>query len=238
MKIVNRAFLFKLNQPSIDESFLILHMHGHVHFIGGFSMADNKTRRLVGIALLSALAFVITFLEIPLIPGVPFLKLDFSDIVVFFGMYIFGPLSGVMIAFLRALLQYVSTGGDAGFPIGVTAGFIATISMTLPLYLIVSNRKFNLKNKIIGGTIATVSLTVVLSVVNWLFVLPAYLVVMGLDVGPVRDYLLYALIPFNLLKGTIISTLIFFLAGKMKVWLDKTRAQYHPKKIEKLKFEN
>ncbi|WP_343754219.1 ECF transporter S component, partial [Alkalibacterium iburiense] len=94
-------------------------------------MTNNKTKRLVGIAMLASLAWIISMLSFPLLPGVPFLKVDFSDLAILFGMYVYGPLAGVAIAFIRSLLSYAQTGGEMGFPIGDTAAFIASLSFTL-----------------------------------------------------------------------------------------------------------
>ena len=51
-------------------------------------MENGKTKRLVTIAMLSAIAFLIAFLAIPILGHAPFLKIDFSDVPVFIGMYL------------------------------------------------------------------------------------------------------------------------------------------------------
>lgn len=200
-------------------------------------MRNVRTKKMVTISLLSAMAFVISLVAIPILPAVPFLTMDLSDIPIFFGMYVFGPAGGTIIAFIRSVLQYVTTGGEAGFPIGPTASFIASLSMTLPLYYIVTTKKLNLKNKIIGTLLASVSLTIMLSLVNYFFILPAYLVVMGFEVGSVRDYILFALVPFNMIKGVLVSTVIFILLPRMKTWLDKVKAEMGKKKSSKFHLE-
>lgn len=193
-------------------------------------MTSNKTKKLVGIAMLASLAWVISMVSFPVLPGSPFLKIDFSDLAVLFGMYIYGPLAGVAIAFIRSLLSYAQKGGEMGFPIGDTAAFIATISYTLPLYLYVTKRGLNVKNKIAATVISSTSLTIMMSLVNWLFIAPAYMAVMGFSVGPMRTYLLVAVIPFNFIKGILVSTVFFVAFTKLKTWLDKTRKKQNRKK--------
>lgn len=194
-------------------------------------MANRKTKRLVGIAIMGAIAFVISMLEFPIFPAAPFLKIDFSDIPVFFGMYVFGPAGGIMIAFIRSLLSYITGGGDAGFPIGSTAAFIASVTVTLPLYYFTVRKTMTLGRKILAGSIATIALTIMLSVLNYFFVLPAYLIVMGLDIGQIfgsmANYIVYFLIPFNLIKGALVSTIIFVVYERMKPWLAKQRMAYY-----------
>ncbi len=193
-------------------------------------MTKNKTKRLVGIAMLASLAWVISMISFPILPGSPFLKIDFSDLAVLFGMYVYGPLAGVAIAFIRSLLSYAQKGGEMGFPIGDTAAFIATLSYTLPLYLIIAKKGTALKYKLLAGGAASVSLTATMALANWLFIAPAYMAVMGFSVGPMRTYLLFAIVPFNMIKGPIVAVLFFIAFSKLKPWLDKTRKKINRKK--------
>lgn len=193
-------------------------------------MTNNKTKRLVGIAMLASLAWVISMISFPILPGSPFLKIDFSDLAVLFGMYVYGPLAGVAIAFIRSLLSYAQKGGEMGFPIGDTAAFIATLSYTLPLYLIIAKKGTALKFKLLAGGAASVSLTATMALANWLFIAPAYMAVMGFSVGPMRTYLLFAIVPFNMIKGPIVAVLFFIAFSKLKPWLDKTRKKINRKK--------
>lgn len=186
-------------------------------------MIDKRTRKIVVIGILAALAWIISQFSFPLLPWAPFLKIDFSDIPVVLGMYIFGPLSGIAIAAVRSLLSYVMTGGEAGFPIGDTAAFIATLSYTLPVYYIIRNRAANMKTVLIASSVGTVALTTVLALLNWLVIAPLYIYVMGFSVGPMREYLTISVIPFNLLKGTFVSIIFFALYSKLHVQLDKMR---------------
>lgn len=186
-------------------------------------MIDKRTRKIVVIGILAALAWIISQFSFPLLPWAPFLKIDFSDIPVILGMYIFGPMSGVAIAAVRSLLSYVMTGGEAGFPIGDTAAFLATLSYTLPVYYIIRNRAANMKTVLLASSLGTVSLAAVLAVLNWLVIAPLYIYVMGFSVGPMREYLTISVIPFNLLKGAFVSIIFFGLYSKLHVQLDKIR---------------
>lgn len=193
-------------------------------------MTNSKTHKIVGIAMLASLAWVISMLSFPLLPGAPFLKVDFSDLAVLFGMYVYGPLAGIAIAFIRSLLSYAQKGGEMGFPIGDTAAFIATVSFTLPVYLVMMKFGTGLKEKILSTVSGTLSLTVMLAFINWLFIAPAYMIVMGFDVGPMRTYLLYAVVPFNLIKGPLVAAVFYVAFTKMQPWLEKTRKKVNRKK--------
>ncbi|MDN6327582.1 MAG: ECF transporter S component, partial [Alkalibacterium sp.] len=194
-------------------------------------MSNNKTQKLVGIAMLASIAWVVSMLSFPLLPGAPFLKVDFSDLAVLFGMYVYGPAAGVTIAFIRSLLSYVQKGGEMGFPIGDTAAFIASISFTLPIYLVIAKYGLTVKNKVISMVSSTLSLTVMMSILNWFFIAPAYMTVMGFDVGPMRSYLLLAVMPFNLIKGVLVGLVFYVAFTKLKPWLDKMQRKFKKKPI-------
>nr|WP_091485843.1 ECF transporter S component [Alkalibacterium putridalgicola] len=197
-------------------------------------MSNSKTKKLVGVAMLASLAWVISMLAFPVLPGSPFLKVDFSDLAVLFGMYVYGPAAGITIAFIRSLLSYAQKGGEMGFPIGDTAAFIASVSFTLPIYLVLIKHGSSLKNKIAGIFSSTLSLTVMMSVLNWLFIAPAYMAVMGFDVGPMRTYLLLAVVPFNLIKGVLVGLVFYVAFSKLKPWLDKTKKKYEKKRAHRM----
>lgn len=192
-------------------------------------MSNSKTRKLVGVAMLASLAWVISMLSFPVLPGSPFLKVDFSDLAVLFGMYVYGPVGGIMIAFIRSLLSYIQKGGEMGFPIGDTAAFIASVSYTLPIYLILVKYGSSFKEKLAGVFSSTLSLTVMMSVLNWLVIAPAYMAVMGFSVGPMRTYLMLAVVPFNLIKGVLVGIVFYLAFAKMKPWLDKTKKKFNKK---------
>lgn len=195
-------------------------------------MIDKRTRKIVVVGILAALAWIISRFSFPLLAWAPFLKVDFSDVPILLGMYVFGPLAGIAIAAVRSLLSYVMSGGEAGFPIGDTAAFLATISYTLPIYYLIKDYKPNMKRTLLASSLGTISLTVTLSVLNWAFIAPLYMKVMGFSVGPMREYLAISVIPFNLLKGIFVSIVFFLLFSKLYGYLEKIRDEYDPIAIQ------
>lgn len=191
-------------------------------------MIDKRTRKIVVVGILAALAWIISRFTFPILPWAPFLKIDFSDIPILLGMYVFGPMAGVAIAGVRSLLSYVMSGGEAGFPIGDTAAFLATLSYTLPIYYLIKDRIPNMKSTLLSSGLGTVSLTVVLSALNWAFIAPMYMYVMGFSVGPMREYLTISVIPFNLLKGIFVSIVFFAVYYRMYDYLEKVRLENDP----------
>ena len=89
-------------------------------------------------AMLSAIAFVLMFLEfsVPIMP--PFIKMDLSDLPALLGAFAMGPVSGVMICLIKNLMHLFlsSTGG-----VGELSNFILGACFVLPAGLIYRNWK-------------------------------------------------------------------------------------------------
>lgn len=195
-------------------------------------MQTRNTKKMVGVAILGAMSFILINFSFPLVPGVSFLKVDFSDMPSIIGMFLYGPVGGIAIAFIRSLLHYVQTGGDAGFPIGDATSFIASIAYLLPLYAVVRAKGTSLKGLILGSAAGTIVLTIVLSVLNYYVVAPLYMMVLNFDVGPMINYVLYGVLPFNIAKGFLISVVFIVLFGKLKPWLLRN-SQYKQVSVNK-----
>ena len=84
----------------------------------------TMTKRIAGIAVFAALAFVVSLLEFPIFPAASFLKLDFSSVFTLLAGFIYGPVSGVAVCAVKELLCVAksSTGG-----VGELANFIVTV---------------------------------------------------------------------------------------------------------------
>lgn len=186
-------------------------------------MIEQRTKKIVVVGILAAVAFVVSMFSFPLLYWAPFLKIDFSDIIVLLGMYIFGPISGIAIAAVRSLLSYVTSGGEAGFPIGDTTAFLATLSYTLPIYYMIRHKKPSFLKSIWASFVGSLSLTVVMTFLNWTVVAPFYMKVMGFSVGPMREYLTISVLPFNLIKGVLVSIIVFVVFYQLYDYLEKLK---------------
>lgn len=67
------------------------------------------TKKISGIGLMIALAFVLSYIEsmIPINIGIPGIKAGFSNIVVIFAMYVYGPFTAFGIAIVRIILVWI-----------------------------------------------------------------------------------------------------------------------------------
>lgn len=184
----------------------------------------SPTQKLVSVAVLGALSLVISFVSFPIFPATPFLKLDFGDIPILLGTFGFGPGAGVLIALIKSGLHYVLTAGEFGIPIGDTASFLASLSLTLPLYYSVKHFGYERKGKTIGTVFASISLSVVMAILNYTVLLPMYLKVMSIsDFGfaSISEYIVLAVLPFNLVKGVIISLTFFIVWKAISPYMEK-----------------
>ena len=75
-------------------------------------MQQNK--RLITISMLSAIAFVLTFIKFPIPFLPPYLTLDFSDVPSLLATFTFGPVAGIVVALVKNLLNYLFSMGEIG----------------------------------------------------------------------------------------------------------------------------
>ena len=74
-------------------------------------MKKSTTHNLTVAAMLSAVAFILMFIEFPIPMLIPsFVKMDFSDLPALLGAFALGPVYGVAISFMKNLLHIVVKG--------------------------------------------------------------------------------------------------------------------------------
>ncbi|MCW3777368.1 ECF transporter S component [Levilactobacillus namurensis] len=179
-------------------------------------------RAMVEMALFAGVAYVLMFISLPIIPIVPYMKLDLSDLVVLLGMSVFGPGGAILIAAVKELLYFVSTGMDIVNLIGVLTAFIADLAYMLPISAVLRAHPNQLRRQVWAVLAGTLSLTAVLSLANWGVITPLYLKVWGMSLGlPVNQLILLGVIPFNLIKGIVLGILFILLHRRMQPWLAK-----------------
>ena len=81
-------------------------------------MQQNK--RLITISMLSAVAFVLTFIKFPLPFIPPYLTLDFSDVPTLLATFLLSPIAGIIVALIKNILNFLFNIGD---PVGPVANF-------------------------------------------------------------------------------------------------------------------
>lgn len=186
-------------------------------------MKNNKVRKLVSLAMLGSISYVLMLLNFPF-PGFPtFLMIDFSDIPALIAVLIFGPVAGIIVEFIKNLLDYVMTGSQTGVPVGHIANFIAGVLFILPTYFVY--KKLNTgKGMTFGLITGTLTMAVLMSILNYYLILPAYTIFMGSDAmsaEQARQFVATAILPFNILKGILITAVFMLLFVRLRPWINK-----------------
>ena len=180
-----------------------------------------NVRYMTMTAMLSAVAFVLMFLEfsVPIMPS--FIKMDLSELPALIGAFAMGPLSGVVICLIKNLLHLLmSTSGG----VGELSNFLLGALFVLPAGAMYKRKKGR-KSALIGSLVGAVVMAVVSVVTNYFIVYPVYEAFMPMEtiiamyqaILPSADNLLKCLVifnmPFTFVKG-LINVIITFLIYK------------------------
>ena len=176
-----------------------------------------KTRNMVSIAMLAAVAVVLMLFEFPLPFLPPFYKIDASELPVIIGAFAMGPWAGALIELIKILLNLLLDGTTTAF-VGEFANFLIGCSYVVPASLVYYYRKSK-KNAVLGLVLGTVTCAVVGCLLNAYLLLPAYskafkmdieaLIAMGTAANKAIDsmftFVLFATAPLNILKCGLVS---------------------------------
>ncbi|WP_408070105.1 ECF transporter S component [Butyrivibrio sp. JL13D10] len=199
----------------------------HVAKINHEQNPGMNTRKIVVIGIFSGISAVLMLLEIPMPFAPSFYKLDLSDLPAVISGFAFGPMTGVMVEFIKILLNLVLNGTQTAF-IGELANFVVGCSYVLPASIIYIYKK-NRQMAFISCLTATMIITLVGSSLNAFYLLPAFaklygmpldaLIAMGTAINPaitnMFTFVLFAVAPINLLKGGTLSLVTIIVYKKL-----------------------
>lgn len=185
-----------------------------------------STNKLVKVALLSAISFILMFIEMP-IPGLfpDFLKIDISDIPALIAGLALGPIAGIAVEVIKNFLHGIvatTTGG-----VGELANIVVGSSFVVGSSIVYRSRK-DLKGLLMSLVSGTIMMVVVGSIVNYFFLLPFYGKLMGLEaiigigkavnpkVHDLATFVIWFIAPFNFIKGIMISVIIIPIYKKIE----------------------
>ena len=177
-------------------------------------------RKMTMTAMLSAVGFILMFMEFS-VPFMPvFIKMDLSELPALIGAFSMGPISGITICLIKNLLHLfvTSTGG-----VGELSNFILGVCFVLPAGLIYKKWKGK-KAAAIGALVGAVLMAVVSVFSNYFITYPVYYAFMPKEailtayqaiysgVDNILECLVLFNMPFTFVKGlfsVIISLLIY-----------------------------
>lgn len=178
-----------------------------------------RTRMLTTTAMLGALSGLLMLIEFPLGFIAPsFYKLDLSEIPVMIGTFAFGPIQGVVIEAVKIIIKLILKGTSTGF-VGDLANFIIGCAMVIPAGIIYKRKKTK-KSAVIGMIVSTLVMAVVGVFLNAYVMIPMYSAFMPIEqiveagksiipwVSNTFTFCLFCVLPFNLIKGIIVSVVV------------------------------
>lgn len=196
-------------------------------------MKKRTLSTLIKVSVLSAMAFILMFLEFPLPIFPSFLKLDFSDIPALLGAFAMGPFAGIIIELLKNLLIIVIKGSQSGF-IGELANFVVGSALVGTAGIFYKHSKTR-KNALISIAAGVLVMSAVASVANYYVFLPLYETVLNFPIAAMvqegakifkgitdlNSFVAYSILPFNLLKGVLVAIITFLAYKKLSPILHK-----------------
>lgn len=178
-----------------------------------YAKIDNKTqpdkqekqektvRILAKCAVLAALGVLLLFVEFPLLPAVPWLKLNISDLPSLLASFMFGPLWGVAVNAVKVAISMAWS--STGF-VGELSNFISG-----SLYCLVAGLIY-LKHKTkVGAVISLACSSVVFCAAMWLCNQFLLLPFFGMTDNAVVVPALWWTLLFNVIKTAITSVVTF-----------------------------
>ena len=188
----------------------------------------SVARRVSIVGICAAIATVLHLLDFPvpfLAPG--FYKLDFSELPVLLCGFFLGPTAAVYSEAVKILLKLLIKGTSTAF-VGDFANFVVGCSLALPATIWYHAHK-NRSGALVGLVIGTLTMTVLGSAFNAVYLLPKFAELYGMpleaivgmgteifsNVKDVSTFVMMCVAPLNLLKGVVISLLTMLLYKKV-----------------------
>lgn len=178
----------------------------------------NAMFNLTRCGLLSAMAVILFYIEIPV---VAFYKLDLSTLPAILAGFAMGPLQGVAVIIVKNLVHMLGTSTAC---VGEFADMLMSCAFVVPASLYYRHHK-NRKSALVAMLIGSVAMVVVSVLVNYFILIPAYQVLMNLPleviigmgqkvfgfIDTTVELVLAITAPFNIFKAVVLSVVTYLL---------------------------
>ncbi len=175
-----------------------------------------SAKRMALMAVFVALSYAVSFLEIPLFPSAPFLKLDFGNVFILLIGFLLGPVEGVVVCLLKECLRMLSSSSGG---VGEIANFFVTAAyLLLPslLYRFYKGLKVVIP-ALVGGCLLGTGAALL---TNRFITFPLY---MGAGaVGAFKEFF-WIIVGFNLIKTVSVGILTVLLYKRLSNFLKKMK---------------
>jgi len=205
-----------------------LALFSHVSSVPAEPKAPGKKLAWISrVAVLGAVSAVLFYFEVPIIP--PIYKLDLSAVPALIAGFAMGPGASLGVMAVKDLVGLLHT---SSMGVGELADFLMSGSMTVAASLIYMKRH-TLKGAITALTIGTIVMGAVGALANYFIMIPFYVQVMNMPmdvilpliantipaVDSLSDMIFMAVVPFNLLKGVVLSIVTLLLYKRLSPML-------------------
>ena len=164
---------------------------------------SEQTKKLCGMAMFSALAFVLSLATAGI--RIAFLTIDIKDAILAIGAFIYGPISALPICIVTAFLSSVITGFETGFW-GLAMDFLSSLIFVITAASVYKYKR-TMTGAVIGLFIAVLAYTIMMVPLN-LLITPIFT---GQSVEAVVGLLVPLLIPFNFAKSILNAAVVMVL---------------------------
>lgn len=177
-----------------------------------------STVNLCFVGVMTAIAVILSFLfKIPMAFFAPWLKLDLSFVPMMLTGFALGPLAGMAVLFITNIIHlFASNSGMVGQVADVLMGLCFLLPVT-----VVYQRVHTKRGALIGMALGTACMLVGSVLVNRFILFPLYF---GADFAPklakmgfesVTNCMLVAVLPYNFVKGVIVSAVTYILYKRL-----------------------
>ena len=171
-------------------------------------------RRIVFMAVFVALSYAVSFLEFPIFPVTPYLKLDFSNAFILLITFLLGPIEGVVVCILKELLRFIGSNSSG---VGEIANVVVNSSfILLPGILYRFKKGFKVVIPALG--VACIIGTCMALVVNRFVTFPLY---WGDGATAMYNDVFWLIVAFNLIKTVSVSVITLLLYKRLSKVLKK-----------------
>lgn len=196
----------------------------------------TKASKITYTAVFAAIATVLMYFEFPLPFMPPFLKVDLSGAVVLIGAFIFGIGPAITMIGIKDLIHLTQsqTGGS-----GELADFLMLSTLVIVAVLIYRAHKTR-KMAAIGCVVGSVAMACMGMLTNYFLIIPFYSAVgMPIDqilalcaainpsINGMGAYLLVGVLPFNLIKGAILTVITMLAYKKLSMFIKSRQVAIH-----------
>ena len=146
---------------------------------------NKKTFNLTVTAVMTAIATVIymVFPEINIVPGVSYMKIDFSDFPAVLTGIVFGPVQGVLVEVVKNIIHLTKTttvGIGEIMNIILGSGIVLSMALFTKLFAkVFKEKRFSLKTYVLSSII-TIVITIVLGWLANMIFTPIFYSIMGI----------------------------------------------------------